>query len=76
MIHPTADVQTPRIGEGTTIWQYCVILKNADADLVILGINGNEQDIVSSESNCYETYFGFKNRLNILNVIIKGQLLK
>lgn len=29
MIHPTAEVQTKNIGEGTTIWQYCVILKNA-----------------------------------------------
>jgi len=28
-IHPTAEVQTPDIGEGTTIWQYCVILKGA-----------------------------------------------
>lgn len=29
MIHPTSEVQTEQIGEGTTIWQYCVILKNA-----------------------------------------------
>ena len=29
MIHPTAEVQTTNIGEGTKIWQYCVILKNA-----------------------------------------------
>lgn len=29
MIHPTAEVQTQQIGEGTSIWQYCVILKNA-----------------------------------------------
>lgn len=29
MIHPTAEVQTRQIGEETTIWQYCVILKNA-----------------------------------------------
>jgi acetyltransferase-like isoleucine patch superfamily enzyme len=28
-IHPTAEVQTINIGINTTIWQYCVILKNA-----------------------------------------------
>ena len=36
MIHPTAEVQSPNIGEGTQIWQYCVILKNA-----VLGKNCN-----------------------------------
>lgn len=29
MIHPTAEVQSKSIGEGTTVWQYTVILKNA-----------------------------------------------
>lgn len=28
-IHPTADVQTRSIGEETRIWQFCVILANA-----------------------------------------------
>ncbi|MDX9848001.1 MAG: acyltransferase [Tenuifilaceae bacterium] len=28
-IHPTSDVQTNRIGELTTIWQFCVVLKDA-----------------------------------------------
>lgn len=28
-IHPLSDVQTEKIGEGTTIWQFCVILENA-----------------------------------------------
>lgn len=28
-IHPLADVQSSNIGEGTTIWQFCVVLKNA-----------------------------------------------
>jgi UDP-2-acetamido-3-amino-2,3-dideoxy-glucuronate N-acetyltransferase len=28
-IHPTAEVQTNQIGERTSIWQYCVVLKNA-----------------------------------------------
>jgi UDP-2-acetamido-3-amino-2,3-dideoxy-glucuronate N-acetyltransferase len=28
-IHPLADVHSTDIGEGTTIWQFCVILKGA-----------------------------------------------
>jgi UDP-2-acetamido-3-amino-2,3-dideoxy-glucuronate N-acetyltransferase len=30
MIHPSADVQTNKIGENTRIWQYCVILPGAE----------------------------------------------
>lgn len=29
MIHPLADVQATEIGVNTTVWQFCVILKNA-----------------------------------------------
>lgn len=29
MIHRLADVQSEHIGEGTTIWQFCVVLKLA-----------------------------------------------
>lgn len=29
MIHPLADVQTQQIGEGTRIWQFCVVLPGA-----------------------------------------------
>ena len=36
MIHSLADVQSENIGEGTTVWQYCVILKNA-----VIGDNCN-----------------------------------
>ena len=36
MIHPTADVQSVNIGKNTTIWQYCVILKDA-----VIGENCN-----------------------------------
>lgn len=28
-IHPTTDCQSLHIGEGTTIWQFCVVLANA-----------------------------------------------
>ena len=29
MIHPTSDIQSTQIGEGTNIWQYCVVLPGA-----------------------------------------------
>ena len=28
-IHPLSDVQSPHIGEGTRIWQFCVVLAGA-----------------------------------------------
>jgi UDP-2-acetamido-3-amino-2,3-dideoxy-glucuronate N-acetyltransferase len=28
-IHPLSDVQSPHIGEGTRIWQFCVVLPDA-----------------------------------------------
>ncbi|MDI4631601.1 N-acetyltransferase [Pelomonas sp. V22] len=28
-IHPSSDVQSPQIGEGTSIWQFCVVLAGA-----------------------------------------------
>ena len=36
MIHPTADVQTNNIGEGTSIWQFAVVLPGA-----VIGKNCN-----------------------------------
>ncbi|WP_241477183.1 acyltransferase [Chryseobacterium koreense] len=35
-IHPLADVQSENIGDGTQIWQYCVVLENA-----VIGKNCN-----------------------------------
>ncbi|MBS1549575.1 MAG: N-acetyltransferase [Bacteroidetes bacterium] len=35
-IHPLADVQSDNIGDGTMIWQFCVVLKNA-----VIGENCN-----------------------------------
>lgn len=29
MIHKLADVQTTNIGENTSVWQFCVVLKNS-----------------------------------------------
>ena len=36
MQHPLSDVQSPHIGENTTIWQFCVVLPNA-----VIGNNCN-----------------------------------
>ena len=36
MIHKTADVQTKNIGKNTSIWQFCVVLKDA-----VIGENCN-----------------------------------
>lgn len=35
-IHPLADVQSANIGENTTVWQFCVVLKGA-----VIGSNCN-----------------------------------
>lgn len=35
-IHPSSDVQTKQIGEGTRVWQYVVILPGA-----VIGCDGN-----------------------------------
>ena len=35
-VHPTADVQTTKIGEGTLVWQFAVILQGA-----VIGKNCN-----------------------------------
>ncbi|EPK3460566.1 DapH/DapD/GlmU-related protein [Elizabethkingia anophelis] len=45
-IHPTADVQSKSIGEGTLIWQFCVILEQA-----IIGRNCNINFNVFIENN-------------------------
>jgi UDP-2-acetamido-3-amino-2,3-dideoxy-glucuronate N-acetyltransferase len=52
MIHPLADVQSNRIGEGTKIWQFCVVLENA-----VIGKNCNincqvfiENDVVIGDN--------------------------
>ncbi|MBQ8436529.1 MAG: N-acetyltransferase [Alphaproteobacteria bacterium] len=36
MIHPLSDVQSTNIGEGTNIWQFCVVLAKA-----VIGKNCN-----------------------------------
>lgn len=52
MIHPLADVRCNKIGEGTKIWQFCVVLENA-----VIGENCNincqvfiENDVVIGDN--------------------------
>lgn len=47
-IHPLADVQTQNIGEGTTVWQFSVILKEAKigANCNINALTLIENDVV------------------------------
>lgn len=51
-IHPLSDVQSEKIGENTSVWQFCVILKNA-----VIGKNCNincqvfiENDVVIGDN--------------------------
>lgn len=46
MIHPTAIVESEFIGENTTIWQFCVVLKDS-----IIGSNCNINAHVFIENN-------------------------
>jgi acetyltransferase-like isoleucine patch superfamily enzyme len=46
MIHESSDVQSPAIGAGTNIWQFCVIFKGA-----IIGANCNICANVLIENN-------------------------
>lgn len=52
MIHPLADVKSPTIGEGTNIWQFCVVFPEA-----VIGSNCNicagvliENDVVVGDN--------------------------
>jgi acetyltransferase-like isoleucine patch superfamily enzyme len=47
-IHPTSDVQSVHIGEGTQIWQFCVILNSAR-----IGKNCNINSNVFIENDVY-----------------------
>lgn len=52
IIHPLSDVQTTNVGEGTRIWQFCVVLGRAK-----IGVNCNicahvliENDVVIGDN--------------------------
>jgi acetyltransferase-like isoleucine patch superfamily enzyme len=74
MIHPTAEVQTTHIGEETTIWQYCVILKKA-----IIGNNCNinfnvfiENDVIIGNNVTVKSGVQLWNGLRIGNNVFIG----
>ena len=48
MIHQTSDVQSNKIGAGTQIWQFCVVLENAQigADCNICSHCFIENDVI------------------------------
>ncbi len=52
-----------------------VIREGSDADLTVLGFDGEEKNIVSTKSFCYETYFGKKSKLDVRYTLIKGNVV-
>ena len=74
MIHPLSDVQSKNIGEGTSVWQFCVILKGAkigkncnicsgcfiENDVVI----GDNVDNVSINNNDFVSSKGAAMKIN------------
>jgi acetyltransferase-like isoleucine patch superfamily enzyme len=59
MIHPTADIQSTKIGKGTSIWQFAVVLKDA-----VIGENCNinchtfiENDVVIGNNVNFKSGF-------------------
>ena len=74
MIHPTSEVQTKNIGEGTTIWQYCVILENA-----VIGKNCNinfnvfiENDVIIGDNVTIKSGVQIWDGLRIYNNVFIG----
>lgn len=46
MIHPTADVQSSQIGEGTNVWQFAIILEGA---VIGRGCNINSHTFIEND---------------------------
>ena len=74
MIHSTAEVQTKNIGEGTTIWQYTVILKDA-----VIGKNCNinfnvfiENDVIVGDNVTVKSGVQLWDGLRIGNHVFIG----
>jgi UDP-2-acetamido-3-amino-2,3-dideoxy-glucuronate N-acetyltransferase len=74
VIHSTAEVQTKRIGEGTTVWQHCVILKGAS-----IGKNCNinynvfiENDVVVGDNVTVKPGVMLPDGLRISNNVFIG----
>ena len=67
-IHPTADVQTDTIGDGTRIWQYCIILPGTKIgkDCNICAFCMTEGgDITIGDSVTIKPYVGIPNGTTI-----------
>ena len=74
MIHPLADVQSNRIGEGTKIWQFCVVLENA-----VIGKNCNincqvfiENDVIIGDNVTIKSGVQLWDGLRIGNNVVIG----
>lgn len=74
MIHPSSDVQTNKIGEGTKIWQYVVILPDA-----VIGKNCNinahcfiENDVVIGDDVTMKCGVYLWNGISIGNSVFVG----
>jgi UDP-2-acetamido-3-amino-2,3-dideoxy-glucuronate N-acetyltransferase len=73
-IHPTAEVQSEQIGNGTSIWQYCVVLKGA-----IIGENCNinfnvfiENDVIMGDNVTVKSGVQLWDGLRISNNVFIG----
>lgn len=73
-IHPLADVQSKIIGEGTSVWQFCVILSNAQ-----IGKNCNicaqvfiENDVVVGDDVTIKSGVQLWDGLRIANKVFIG----
>ena len=74
MIHPLSDVHSTSIGEGTDIWQYVIVLENAD-----IGKNCNinahcfiEGDVVIGDNVTLKCGIYIWNGLRIGNNVFIG----
>ncbi len=73
-IHPLSDVQSPHIGEGTRIWQFCVVLPEAQ-----IGIDCNicsnvfiENDVVIGDRVTIKCGVQLWDGLRISNDVFLG----
>ena len=74
MIHPLADVKSAQIGEGTNVWQFCVVLEKA-----VIGSNCNinchvliENDVVIGQKHTIKPGVQVWDGLRIGNNVFIG----
>lgn len=73
-IHNSADVQSPHIGEGTSIWQFCIVLPGAQ-----IGKNCNicaycfiENDVVIGDNVTIKSHIAIWDGVNIADNVHIG----